>query len=161
MMDFALPDDLRMMAETVRRFAAEELEPAGARVEREGRIPAAIADRMRELGLFGLTIPPEYGGLGLPMVGLCAVMEQLSRANLCFRILVSTNNGIGSLGLLLRGSDGLKQRWLPELAAGRAIGSFALTESEAGSDAAALRTITCYRGRRSGSPTPTSPTASP
>jgi acyl-CoA dehydrogenase len=146
MMDFALPDDLRMMAETVRRFAAEELEPAGARVEREGRIPAAIADRMRELGLFGLTIPPEYGGLGLPMVGLCAVMEQLSRANLCFRILVSTNNGIGSLGLLLRGSDGLKQRWLPELAAGRAIGSFALTESEAGSDAAALRTTATSDG---------------
>ncbi len=145
-MDFALPPDLRMMADTVRRFAAEELEPLGARVEREGRIPASVVERMRELGLFGMSIPAEYGGLGLPVVGLCAVMEQLSRANLCFRILVTTNNGIGSLGLLLAGSDELKKRWLPELAAGRAIGCFALTEPEAGSDAASLRTTATRDG---------------
>ncbi len=139
-MDFELPDDVRMMAETVRRFARDELEPAGEQVEREGHIPETIVERMRELGLFGLTIPPEYGGLGLSMVGLCAVMEQLSRANLCFRILVTTNNGIGSLGLLLAGREDLRQRWLPGLATGTAIGCFALTEPEAGSDAASIRT---------------------
>ena len=145
-MDFELPQDARMMADTVRRFAADELEPVGERVEREGRIPDAIVERMRELGLFGLTIPPEHGGLGLTSVGLCAVMEQLSRANLCFRILVTTNNGIGSHAILLAGSDPLKARWLPELAAGRAIGCFALTEPEAGSDAASIRTTATRDG---------------
>lgn len=145
-MDFALPEDVRMMAETVRRFAAEELEPIGDQVEREGRIPGSIVDRMRELGLFGMSIPEEYGGLGLSMKGLCAVMEQLSRANLAFRILVTTNNGIGSLGILMGGSDELKGRWLPELAAGRAIGCFALTEPEAGSDAASIRTTAIRDG---------------
>ncbi len=145
-MDFALPDDVRMMAETVRRFSAEELEPIGERVEREGQIPGAVVERMRALGLFGLSIPAEHGGLGLSMVGLCAVMEQLSRANLAFRILITTNNGIGSLGILLGGSDPLKARWLPELAAGRAIGCFALTEPEAGSDAASIRTTAIRDG---------------
>ena len=145
-MDFALPEDVRLMAETVRRFAAEELEPIGDRVERESRIPEVVVQRMRELGLFGLSIPEEYGGLGLSMVGLCAVMEQLSRANLAFRILVTTNNGIGSQGILLGGSDELKDRWLPELAAGRVIGCFALTEPEAGSDAASIRTTAIRDG---------------
>ena len=85
-------------------------------------------------------IPEEYGGLGLSMLGLTVVMEELSRANLCFRIMITTNNGIGSLGVLLAGTEEQKRVHLPLMASGERIGCFCLTEPEAGSDAAAVRT---------------------
>lgn len=139
-MDLSLPEDIRMLRDTVRRFVTRDLDPISEQVEREGRIPEAIEATMRDLGLFGLAIPEQYGGLGLSALGQTVVMEALSRANLVFRILVTTNNGIGSLGLLLAGAEEHKRRWLPELAAGRAMGCFCLTEPEAGSDAGSLRT---------------------
>jgi acyl-CoA dehydrogenase len=101
---------------------------------------------MRELGLFGMVIPEEYGGLGLSMLGLTVVMEELSRANLCFRIMITTNNGIGSLGVLLAGTEEQKQTHLPLLASGDHIGCFCLTEPEAGSDAAGVRTTAVRDG---------------
>jgi acyl-CoA dehydrogenase len=135
-----LPEDVRVMRDTIRRFVEEELDPIADQVEEEDRIPDHIVDRMRELGLFGMVIPEEYGGLGLSMLGVTAVMEELSRANLCFRILITTNNGIGSLGLLLAGTEEQKKTHLPRMASGERIGCFCLTEPEAGSDAAAVRT---------------------
>jgi len=139
-MDFEIPDDVRSLVDAVARFVRDELDPIGDQVERQGRIPERAIQGMRELGLFGMVIPQEYGGLGLSTLGLCAVMEALSRTNLCFRILVTTNNGIGSLGLLYGGDESLRRAHLPRLASGERIGCFCLTESEAGSDAAALRT---------------------
>ncbi|MFH2009027.1 MAG: acyl-CoA dehydrogenase family protein [bacterium] len=139
-MDPTLPEDVRMFGETVRRFVARELDPIAEQVEQEGRIPERILESMRELGLFGMVIPEEHGGLGLSALGMCVVMEELSRANLCFRIMITTNNGIGSLGLLYAGDEDQKRLHLPELASGRKIGCFALTEPEAGSDAASIRT---------------------
>jgi len=129
-----------MMQQAVRRFVRDELDPIGDQVERDASIPDQVVARMRELGLFGMAIPAEYGGLALSAVGQCAVMEELSRANLCFRILITTNNGIGSLGLLYGGTEEQKALHLPLLASGERIGCFALTEPEAGSDAAAVRT---------------------
>ena len=128
------------MRDAVRRFVDGELEPIAAQVEREGRIPEHAIEGMRQLGLFGMAIPEAYGGLGLSTLGLCTVMEELSRVNLCFRIMVTTNNGIGSQAILLGGSEEQKRRILPELASGRRIGCFCLTEPEAGSDAASIRT---------------------
>ncbi len=145
-MDLTLPEDVRMFGETVRRFVTRELDPIADQVEQEERIPDAVVRSMRELGLYGLAIPQEHGGLGLSAVGMCVVMEELSRANLCFRILITTNNGIGSLGLLYAGSEDMKSRHLPALAAGEKIGCFALTEPEAGSDAASLRTTAVRDG---------------
>ncbi|MDY0000669.1 MAG: acyl-CoA dehydrogenase family protein [Polyangia bacterium] len=139
-MDLNLPEDIQMLKDMVRRFVAEELEPVAAMVESEALIPEPLIESMRGLGLFGMAIPEAYGGLGLSLLGQCAVMEELSRANLAFRILVTTNNGIGTLGMILAGTEEQKRRYLPDLAAGRAIGCFCLTEPEAGSDAASLRT---------------------
>ncbi len=145
-MDFEIPQDVRSLREAVRRFVRDELEPIGAQVERDGAIPDAVIEGMRQLGLFGMAIPAEYGGLGLSMLGTCVVMEALSRANLCFRILVTTNNGIGSLGLLHGGSEELRRAHLPRLASGERIGCFCLTEPEAGSDAAAIRSTARREG---------------
>ena len=141
-----LPEEVRVMRDTIRRFVEEELDPIADQVEEEDRIPDHIVERMRELGLFGMVVPEEYGGLGLSMLGLCTVMEELSRANLCFRIMITTNNGIGSLGVLLAGTEEQKQTYLPLMASGERIGCFCLTEPEAGSDAAAVRTTAVRDG---------------
>jgi acyl-CoA dehydrogenase len=141
-----LPEEVRVMRDTIRRFVEEELDPIADQVEEEDRIPDHVVERMRELGLFGMVIPEEYGGLGLSMLGVTAVMEELSRANLCFRIMITTNNGIGSLGLLLAGSEEQKNLHLPLMASGERIGCFCLTEPEAGSDAASVRTTAVRDG---------------
>ncbi len=145
-MDLELPEELRLLGQTVRRFVTRELDPIADQVERENRIPESVLRSMRDLGLYGLVIPKEHGGLGLSALGMCVVMEELSRANLCFRIMITTNNGIGSLGLVYAGSPELQRRHLPELASGEKIGCFALTEPEAGSDAASLRTTATRDG---------------
>jgi acyl-CoA dehydrogenase len=141
-----LPEEVLVMRDTIRRFVDEELDPIADQVEEEDRIPDHIVERMRELGLFGMVIPQEYGGLGLSMLGLSVVMEELSRANLCFRIMITTNNGIGSLGVLLAGTEEQKKTHLPLMASGQRIGCFCLTEPEAGSDAAAVRTTAVRDG---------------
>ncbi len=141
-----LPEEVRVMRDTIRRFVEEELDPIADQVEEEDRIPDRIVDRMRELGLFGMVIPEEYGGLGLSMRGLTSVMEELSRASLCFRMMITTNNGIGSLGLLLAGTEDQKKLHLPLMASGERIGCFCLTEPEAGSDAASVRTTAVRDG---------------
>ena len=141
-----LPEEVRVMRDTIRRFVEEELDPIADRVEEEDRIPDHIVDRMRELGLFGMVIPEEYGGLGLSMLGLTSVMEELSRASLCFRMMITTNNGIGSLGVLLAGTEEQKKLHLPLMASGERIGCFCLTEPEAGSDAASVRTTAVRDG---------------
>ena len=141
-----LPEEVQVMRDTIRRFVEEELDPIADQVEQEDRIPDHIVARMRELGLFGMVIPEEYGGLGLSMLGLTSVMEELSRANLCFRIMITTNNGIGSLGVLLAGTEEQKKLHLPLMASGERIGCFCLTEPEAGSDAASVRTTAVRDG---------------
>ena len=139
-MDFEIPDNLRMMVETTRRFVKRDLEPISQQVEEEDRIPENVIQTMRELGLFGLGIPEEYEGLGIGCLGECLVYEEMSKVNACFRTRIGTNNGIGSQAIVLDGTPEQKQRYLPKLASGEWIGCFALTEPEAGSDAANLRT---------------------
>jgi acyl-CoA dehydrogenase len=144
--NFDIPEDLRLMIDTVRRFVKKELEPISQQVEEEGKIPEPVVQQMRELGLFGLSLPEKYGGLELGTLGECLVYEELSQTNACFRTRVSTNNGIGSQGILLDGTEEQKERYLPKLASGQWTGCFALTEPEAGSDAANLKTIAVLKG---------------
>jgi acyl-CoA dehydrogenase len=145
-MDFEVPENLRMIVDTVRRFVRQDLEPLSQQGEEEDRIPESVVQKMRDLGLFGLSIPEEYGGFGIGMLGECLVYEEISRVNACFRTRFSTNNGIGSQGLVLDGTDEQKQRYLPRLASGEWTACFALSEPEAGSDAANIQTTAELRG---------------
>ncbi|HTY22903.1 MAG TPA: acyl-CoA dehydrogenase family protein [Desulfomonilaceae bacterium] len=145
-MDFEIPDNLRMMVETTRRFVKRDLEPISQQVEEEDRIPENVIQTMRELGFFGLGIPEEYEGLGIGCLGECLVYEEMSKVNACFRTRIGTNNGIGSQAIVLDGTPEQKQRYLPKLASGEWIGCFALTEPEAGSDAANLKTTAELHG---------------
>jgi len=134
------------MLDTVRRFVRQDLQPMSPQVEDEDRIPEEIVGQMRELGLFGLSIPEEYGGLGLSLYEECLIYEELGRTNACFRTRLGPNNGIGSQGIVLDGTEAQKNRYLPRLASGEWIGCFALTEPEAGSDAANIQTTAELKG---------------
>ena len=131
---------LDALLDTVRKFVRERLVPLEAQVAREDRIPEAIVAEMRDLGLFGMTIPEEFGGLGLSTSEECHVVMELGRTSPAFRSVIGTNNGIGSQGLVMDGTPAQKAHYLPKMASGEIIGSFALTEPEAGSDAGSLKT---------------------
>lgn len=133
-------DVLNALVEIVRRFVRERLLPAEARVEDENAVPPEIIAEMRTLGLFGLSIPEEHGGLGLTMEEEVRVAFELGYASPAFRSVIGTNNGIGSQGIIVDGTEAQKQYWLPRMATGEVIGSFALTEPDVGSDAGAVKT---------------------
>lgn len=133
-------DTLQQLLDTVERFVTERLRPLEHQVADEDRIPDDVVAEMRELGLFGLSIPEEYGGLGLTMSEEVQVAFRLGRTSPAFRSMIGTNNGIGSQGILIDGTPEQKARYLPRLATGEIVGSFCLTEPEAGSDAGSLRT---------------------
>jgi acyl-CoA dehydrogenase len=139
-MDFEISENLRIMQDTIRRFVNQDLEPISQKVEEEDHIPEEIVQQMRELGLFGLAIPEEYGGLGLGTFGECLVYEELSKTNAAFRSRIGTSNGIGSMGILFDGTEEQKQKYLPKVASGEWTSCFALSEPEAGSDAANIKT---------------------
>jgi len=145
-MDFVLPENIRLMRDTVRRFVKNDLEPISQKVEEDGKIPESIVQKMRELGCFGLAIPEEYGGMGLNTLGECVLNEELGRVNACFRSRFGTNNGIGSQGILIDGTPDQKQKYLPPIASGEWTAAFALTEPNAGSDAANIQTKAVKNG---------------
>ncbi|KAB2855594.1 MAG: acyl-CoA dehydrogenase, partial [Bauldia sp.] len=134
------PDVIEQLLATVRRFVDEQLVPNEAAVAEADAIPAALLAAMREMGLFGLSIPPAYGGLGLSAEEEMRVVFEIGRASPAFRSIFATNVGIGSQAIVIDGSDAQKARYLPGLASGAIIGSFALTEPDAGSDAASVAT---------------------
>ncbi|SJN39826.1 acyl-CoA dehydrogenase family protein [Psychrobacter sp. JB385] len=134
------------IVQTVRQFVTDQLIPKEDWVAENDRLPEDIIEQMRELGLFGLTIPEAYGGLGLTMEEEVIVAFELGRTSPAFRSLIGTNNGIGSSGLVIDGTEEQKQKYLPKLASGEIIGSFCLTEPESGSDAASLRTTAIKDG---------------
>ncbi len=130
----------RILVDTVARFVRERLVPIEDQVAEDDAVPAGIVDEMRRLGLFGLSIPEEYGGLGLSMEDEVLVAFELGQTSPAFRSVIGTNNGIGAHGIIIDGSEAQKKHYLPRIASGELIASFALTEPEAGSDAASLRT---------------------
>ena len=133
-------ETLNILLDSIARFVREVLVPNEALVAETDTIPPAIVAQMRELGLFGLSIPEAYGGLELSMEEEVRVAFEIARTSPAFRSLIGTNNGIGSQGIVIDGTEAQKQYYLPKLAAGDIIGSFALTEAGSGSDAASLRT---------------------
>lgn len=133
-------ETLNALLDTLSRFVRERLVPAESLVAETDEIPAEIVAEMRELGLFGLCIPEEYGGLGLTMEEEVLVAFEIARTSPAFRSLIGTNNGIGSQGLIVDGTPEQKAYYLPKLASGELIASFALTEPGSGSDAASLLT---------------------
>ncbi len=135
-----------LLEDGVRRFVNEVLIPAEEEVAQTDEIPQSIREQMKELGLFGLTLPEEYGGLGLTMEEEARIAMELGRTSPAFRSYIGTNNGIGSSGIVIDGTPEQKEKYLPRLAAGDLIGSFALTEPEAGSDAGSLRTTAVRDG---------------
>jgi len=140
------PEILAALRDSIARFVRERLIPNEAAVAEADAIPAAIVNEMKALGLFGLSIPEEYGGLGLTMEEEVEAAFQLGRASPAFRSLIGTNNGIGWQGIILDGTADQKVRWLPRLASGELVASFALTEPGSGSDAASLTTTAVRDG---------------
>ena len=134
------PDSFDALIGAVRRFVAERLRPREAEVADTDDIPDDLVAEMKALGLFGLSIPEEYGGLGLSMAEEIAVAFELGRTTPAMRSTFGTNVGIGSQGLVMSGTAEQKARWLPRIASGEIITSFALTEPDVGSDSASVKT---------------------
>ncbi len=139
-MDFRINEEMQILIDTVRKFVDRKVDPLAQRIDEEDRIPDQIIEECKELGLFGLSIPVEYGGVGIDMVGKCLVFEQLGRTCNGFTTLIGAHNGIGSVGIVEMGTEEQKKKYLPRVASGEMIGAFALTEPNAGSDAAAIKT---------------------
>lgn len=137
---------LNGLVDSVGRFVRDRLMPLEAHVAEEDEIPADVVRDMQEMGLFGMTIPEEYGGLGLTMEEEVIVARELGRTSPAFRSLIGTNNGIGAMGIITAGSQAQKQAYLPRMATGELIASFALTEPEAGSDAASMKSTARIHG---------------
>jgi len=127
-------------------FVDRVLLPAEAEAESTGQVPPAVIEAMKAMGVFGLRIPTAFGGLGLDVVAYVRLLEELGRAHAAFRSLIQLNNGMGSRCLVTHGTDEQKQRYLPGLAGGDLISAFALSEPEAGSDAASIQLRAERRG---------------
>jgi acyl-CoA dehydrogenase len=140
------PETLRLLLDNIARFVRERLVPSENLLAENDAMPDDIAREMRELGLFGLTIAEDYGGLGLTMEEEVLAAFELGKTSPAFRSFFGTNNGIGAQGIVIDGTEEQKQRYLPRLASGELIASFALTEPNAGSDAASLATSAVREG---------------
>ncbi|RAZ81140.1 acyl-CoA dehydrogenase family protein [Planococcus halotolerans] len=145
-MNFSFTEDIESIRKGVRKFIREEVEAVAMEIEKNDEIPAHIIEMSKDMGLFGLSIPEEYGGLGLDMVGKCAVYEELGKTHNGYTTLIGAHTGIGSVGIVELGTEEQKKKYLPKMATGEWIGAFALTEPAAGSNAAALTTKAVRQG---------------
>lgn len=147
-MDFKFSEDIELLRRTVRDFVQTEVEKVAMEIEENDGIPLYIVEMSKEMGLFGLSIPEEYGGLGLDMVGKCAIYEELGKTHNGYTTLIGAHTGIGTVGIVELGTAEQKQKYLPKMASGEWIGAFALTEPSAGSNAANLKTTAVRKGDR-------------
>ncbi|GAA1975911.1 acyl-CoA dehydrogenase family protein [Isoptericola halotolerans] len=136
----ALTDEQRKLSQTVREFADEVVAPAAYRYDTERRLPMEIIAQMGELGLFGLPFPRDVGGQGDDYVSLCLAVEALARVDQSIAVTLEAGVGLGIMPIFRHGTAEQKERWLPDLVAGRALAAFGLTEAGAGSDAGATQT---------------------
>ena len=140
-MDFSLSERERELAGLCRDFARQEIAPRAARAWEEARCPTDLLREMGQLGLLGVLVPEQWGGIGMSTIGFVAAMEELGRADQSVAAAWQAHVTIGSLPLFLFGTDAQRDRWLRPLAEGRALGAFGLTEPDAGSDARGIRTV--------------------
>jgi len=143
-----LSEEVRLLCAELQRFIREEVEPQSRWIEEHDEIPAGLLQKTREMGLFGLTIPQEYGGVGLDLAGKCAVEEEMGQTNYGFATLIGNHTGISTAGIVALGNEAQKKQYLPRMATGEWIGCFALSEPQAGSDPAAMRTTAVKKGDR-------------
>jgi alkylation response protein AidB-like acyl-CoA dehydrogenase len=138
--NFELSEDHQLLRQTVRDFAEERIAPVAEELDREHRFPYDIVEALAELGLMGIPIPEKHGGGGGDTLAYAIAVEELTRIDSSVAITVAAHTSLGTMPILLFGSDEQKERWLPELASGQRLAAFGLTEPEAGSDAGATRT---------------------
>jgi len=143
-MDFSMPEEVELLRASVRAFVEREIDPLAEQIERDAQVPPALMRQAAELGLFGLSIPPEYGGTGFGELGSVVALEELARTNGAVSMLICPTAPAATI--VLAGTEAQKQRYLPPLASGERIGAFCLTEPEAGSDAAAIRATAVRKG---------------
>ena len=139
-MDFDLTDEQELLRDTVRTFALERVAPVAAELDVEARFPYELVSELAELGLMGIPVPERYGGAGGDTVSYAIAVEELARADSSVAITVAAHTSLGTMPILLFGSEEQRERWLPDLASGRRLAAFGLTEPGAGSDAGATRT---------------------
>lgn len=137
-MDFELNDNQKLIQDTARRFAQEKIEPIASEIDKTGEFPHEIIKEMAELGLMGMIIPEEYGGAGLDFTSLAIAVEEISKASASIGVIMAVNNSLCAYPILAFGNEEQKKKYLPPLASGEAIGAFALTEPNVGSDPAHL-----------------------
>lgn len=137
-MDFELNENQKLIQETARRFAQEKIEPIAGEIDKTGEFPHEIIKEMAELGLMGMIIPEEYGGAGLDFTSLAIAVEEISKASGSVGVIMAVNNSLCAYPILTFGNEQQKKKYLPLLATGKAIGAFALTEPNVGSDPAHL-----------------------
>jgi short/branched chain acyl-CoA dehydrogenase len=146
--DFDLSDEHELLRRTVREFAEQRIAPVAEELDREHRFPYDIVAGLAELGLMGILIPEEHGGSGGDTLSYAIAVEELTRVDSSVAITVAAHTSLGTMPILLYGTDEQKQEWLPALASGKKLGAFGLTEPEAGSDAGATRTTAELRDGR-------------
>ncbi len=144
----SISSEVRQLCDEVARFVREQVDPRSRWIEENDAIPEDLIRLARDMGLFGLTIPEEYGGSGLDLAGKCAIEEIMGRTNYGFATLIGNHTGISTTGINVLGSAAQKRKYLPCMASGEWIGSFALSEPQAGSDPAAMRTTAVKKGDR-------------
>src|ERR671915_890173 len=144
-MDLDLSHEHELVRDTVREFAREKVAPVAEELDREHRFPYDLVAELAELGLMGMTVPEEYGGAGADTVSYAIAIEELTRVDSSVAITVAAHHSLGTLPIFYYGSEDQKREWLPELASGKRLAAFGLTEPGAGSDAGATRTTAVLR----------------
>ncbi len=145
-MDFHLTDEQRLIHQTVRDFAAREIRPHAREWDRQGKFPLELVPPLAELGLWGLTVPAAYGGAGLDMMSIALAIEALAWGDGGIALAVASHNSLCTGHIVQFASEEQKQRYLPQLASGQALGAWCLTEPGAGSDAGSIQTRAVRRG---------------
>ncbi len=144
-MDLDLTPEQELIRDTVRAFAQERVAPVAEELDREARFPVELVQEMASLGLMGIPIPERYGGAGGDTLSYAIAIEELTRVDSSVAITVAAHTSLGTMPIFLFGTEEQKERWLGDLAAGRRLAAFGLTEPDAGSDAAASRTTAVLR----------------
>jgi acyl-CoA dehydrogenase len=140
-MDLRLSEELGLLRDLARDFTLKRVRPLAAQIESEHRVPRELLDELAELGFLGVAIPAEYGGSGLGETGLCLIMEELTRGDFSLAVTYGAHASIGAMSVLVGGTEEQKRRFLPALASGETLACYALSEADAGSDPAAMRTV--------------------
>lgn len=147
-MKTAIREEIELLRKSVRNFIQNEVEQVAMQIEKENLIPKRVVELSKEMGLFGLSIPEAYGGLGLNMVEKCMLYEEIGATHNGFTTLIGAHTGIGTVGIVELGNEKQKQKYLPSMASGEKMGAFALTEPQAGSHATHLKTTAQKEGNK-------------